>query len=125
MFSIRILPPLELGPDGQRLGEITVGEFTERLACYDSDVSVEEMDLRWRGELRRLIGGAPHVALIHNPRFAWIVYRDGSRCIIQHKVSLDGNFRSITARQTRSDAGDPVSEWTTEISEIEQFLRTI
>jgi hypothetical protein len=125
VFSIRLLPPSELGPDGQRLGEITIGGFIERFACYSSDSHVEEIELIWRKELRRLIDGAPHVALIHDPRFAWIVYRERNRCIVQHKLSLDGNFRSIPTRQTKSDDGESVSEWTTSISEIEKFLRTV
>ena len=68
MFEIRLLANSKLGPDGQRLGEITIGDFTEEFSCYSNDGSVDDMERRWRAELRRLIAGQPAVALIrmHN-----------------------------------------------------------
>ena len=37
MFAIRLLPPTRVGLDGQRLGEIVVGDLRETFACHSDD----------------------------------------------------------------------------------------
>lgn len=124
MFSIRVLPTTECGVDGQRLGEISISEFTERFACYPvGNKNVDELDGVWRAELRKLFEGATAVALAHDPRFAWIIYREGQSCFIQQVFSPDGDFRDhLASRITTTEAGHCVSEWNTDISAIAEFL---
>src|SRR5688572_18464438 len=117
MFRIRLVP--ELGPDGERLGEITVGSFTERFSVY-AEASATS---KWKQELQALLAGAPVVALVHDPRFAWVIYREGDSCFIQQRMSLDGTFDNLLPRRRASDDGAKVSEWRTSVEEILRFVQ--
>lgn len=121
MFAIRILPPSERGPEGERLGEITIGAFTERFACA-AIKSVEELEADWRCELHSLLAGEPQIAMVHDPRFAWIVYRVGNDCYVQQHLSIAESFKPIPNRCTVNEDGERISEWNTSIAEIEKFL---
>ncbi len=123
MFSIRVLPPEESDIDGVRLGEIIIGDFTEQFACYTILEPVDRLDNLWRMELHKLIDGAASVALVHDPRFAWIIYREGGHCFIQQALSLNGDFgKRLATRVTLTEEGYTVSEWQTNISTIAQFI---
>ena len=123
MFEIRILPNNELGPEGQRLGRITIGNFTERFACYPVCGSVEELQEAWVRELRKLISGSASVALVHDPRFAWVFYREGQRCYVQQVFSESGDFSEHLAQHvTVTEEGDSVSEWSTSLADISRFV---
>ena len=123
MFSIRVLPANESDVDSQRLGEISIGEFTERFACYPNGPNADELDSAWRVELRKLIEGAAAVALAHDPRFAWVIYREGENCFVQQVFSPDGDFRGhLASHITVTEDGNCVSEWNTDVSAIAQFL---
>ncbi|MFO0941006.1 MAG: hypothetical protein U0930_09575 [Pirellulales bacterium] len=41
MFDIRILPESSLGAEGQRLGRIVIGDFSELFACHETNAPVE------------------------------------------------------------------------------------
>jgi hypothetical protein len=122
MFDIRILPSSERGPDGQRLGSITVGNFTERFACYDiNGVLVDDLPTVWKRRLYSLTLGAPAIALVHDPRFAWIVYREGNQCFVQQRFAPDGDFGAIPARKTVTEDGVRISEWSIGLQAIMDF----
>ena len=123
MFSIRVLPESEVGAEGERLGEITVGDFRERFACFTSDDSLAQMQARWRSQLEQLVEGAEFALLKHDERVAWMVYRENSTCYIQQVLSPDGSFSEHTIRRTVTDEGHVVSEWKTNVDEISWFLR--
>ena len=122
MFDIRLLPATQLGPDGQRLGVISVGDFTEYFACHRHAVPVDEFEGLWRHELSKLIGGEPAVALVHDPHFAWVVYRVGQRCFVQQILSPTGSFSNLGPRNTHTEEGDRISEWTIDLAEIRSLL---
>ena len=122
MFDICVLPSSELGPDRQRLGRITAGDFTERFACYPTIASVEKYPRIWKEQLRLLINGQSAVALIHDPRFAWIIYRDGNSCHVQQRLALDGCFEPIPPREVVSEDGDRISEWPVDLESVAQFV---
>jgi hypothetical protein len=123
MFSIRVLPVTECDEDGQRLGEISINEFTEQFACYSGGVGVDELDRAWKAELRKLVDGATAVALSHDPRFAWVIYREGQNCFVQQAFAPDGDFRHhLASRNAESEDGHSVSEWNTDVSAIARFL---
>lgn len=125
MFAIQLLPNSQRGPDGQRLGRITVGDFIEEFPCYSRDENVDDLEWGWLSELRKLVAGDSAVALIHDPRFAWVIYREGNSCFVQQKGSCNGEFYPIAARCTYNEAGERVSEWITSVSEIEHFLASV
>jgi hypothetical protein len=119
MFDIRLLPASELGPDGQRLGRITVGDWSETFSCYPVGQSVEEMAEQWKERLGLLLRGAEAVALVHDPRLAYVVYREGNRCFVQEHLDVKGaGFAVLRPRETVSDEGQSISEWETSLSAI-------
>lgn len=121
MFYIRVLPEHEISPTGERLGQICIGNFSERFAC--SLVSIEGLESNWANQLRSLIEGTYSVALVHDPRFAWIVYREDKKCFVQQALSLTGDFREhLDCRVTTTEDGERVSEWSTTIEEISEFI---
>jgi len=120
MFAIRLLPPTRLGLDGQRLGEIVVGDFRETFVCHSDDFA--GLEDGWRERLGALVEGEPAVVLRHDPRFAWIVYREGADCYVQLRLSLDGSFANVLPRVTTTEDGDAVSEWATALAAVAQFL---
>jgi hypothetical protein len=122
MFEIDLLPPDQLGADGQRLGRITIGDFSELFACYPITGTIDDLPADWRNALTRLVDGATYVALIHDPRFAWFIYRDGGSCFVQQILSPDGTFDSHSVRETETEDGERISEWTTSLDAISEFL---
>jgi hypothetical protein len=122
MFDIRVLPTSQRGPDGERLGRITIGDFTERFACHDAAVPVDGFTSVWRDELRSLVQGRNAVALVHDPRFCWVVYRDGEQCFVQQLLMIDGCVDPFPPRQTVSDTGERISEWPISLHAIAEFL---
>jgi hypothetical protein len=118
MFAIRMLPDSQSEPDGPPLGQITIGDFTERFACFAAD----SRELKWKEQLQRLVDGQPVALLVHDPRFAWVIYRAGDTCFVQQQFSRDGTFRDLSARTSATDDGQPVSEWRTSVAAIRRFL---
>jgi hypothetical protein len=122
MFAIRLLPTEYQGPDEERLGEIVVDGFRERFACLLAAGDADGLEAGWRSELAALVGGEPVAVLPHDPRFAWLVYREGDECFVQQRLSLDGTFAGPMPRAVTTDKGDPVSTWVTSVAAIRQFL---
>jgi CdiI N-terminal domain len=122
MFAIRLLPPSKRGGDGERLGQITIGRFTEIFGCYPArGQSVGSMASRWRAQLRRLVGGDEPAVALDTGGAAWILYRVGKRCYIQQKYFLPGVSRETGPRRTHNDEGQRISEWSTTVAEVAQF----
>lgn len=120
MFAIRLLPPTQVGLDGQRLGEIVVGDFRETFACHSDDFA--GLEDHWRERLRALVEGEPAVILRHDPRFAWVAYSNGADCYIQQRLSIDGSFANLLPRVVTTEDGERASEWTTSLAAIRQYL---
>jgi hypothetical protein len=120
MFAIRLLPTARVGLDGQRLGEVVVGDFRETFACHSDDLA--GLEDHWRERLRALVEGEPAVVLRLDPRFAWVVYREGADCYIQQRLSIDGSFANLLPRVMTTEDGDAVSEWAMSLIAIGQFL---
>lgn len=118
MFAIHILPRSESCPDGEPLAEITIGDFSERFQCTPSD----SLESEWREQLQALVNGQTYALLAHDPRFAWVVYREGETCFVQQRFSRDGAFAELTPRMTATEDGHPVSEWQTSVAEIRAFV---
>ena len=133
MFSISLLPPyVDVGPDGQRLGEIVVGTFRERFAaCWRHDESPSVLEAEWATSLQQLLHGKSSVALRTDPRFAWILYREDRKVYVQQQglfphwegsLDSDGTIESVPPRRTLTDEGERISEWQTTVEDIRDFL---
>jgi hypothetical protein len=80
------------------------------------------MAAQWRAQLRRLIAGEqPAVALVTGAT-AWIVYRVGKRCYIQQRYFVTAASREIGPRETHSEDGQRISEWSTTTEDIAHFI---
>ena len=125
VFSIRLLPEDLRTDDGARIGEIRIDNFREQFACYPAieGSSVDGIEFEWLRQLALLCAGHPAVALVHDPRFAWVFYRVGADCFIQQCFARDGNFEShIQARVTAASDGQVVSEWKCAIQDIHEGI---
>jgi hypothetical protein len=123
MFSIRLLPPSERSPDGACMGEVVIGEFIERFTVCPLDGNFEALEASWRSELRKLLNGATSVSLVFDPRFAWVVYREGSTCFVQEALALGGDFSEhLSARHTVTEEGERIGEWVTDVSSVARFI---
>jgi hypothetical protein len=80
------------------------------------------METTWHGQLRALVAGESTAALMHDPRFAWVIFRVGSNCFVQQMFSFDGSFRKILPRRVLNDDGQQISEWATTVADISDFL---
>jgi hypothetical protein len=123
-FHVRYSTPTSFkrGGDGERLGQITIGRFTEIFGCYPArGQSVRSMASRWRTQLRRLVGGDEPAVALDTGGAAWILYRVGKRCYIQQRYFLPGVSREIGPRRTHTDEEQRISEWSTTVAEVAQF----
>ena len=120
MFAIRLLPATQVGLDGERLGEIVVGDFRETFACRSDDFA--GLEDHWRERLRAFVEGEQAVILRHDPRLAWVAYSEGVNCYVQQRLLIDGGFADLLPRVATTEDGDRVSEWTTSFAAIRQFL---
>lgn len=122
-FSIELLPVSVAGPASERLGKITIGDFTERFGIYPFQAGqcVEEIEQGWDASLTKLTAAESAVLLQHDPRFAWVFYRKGQACYIQQMFFKDGIPDSPPPRTVEED-GVRISEWSTSIDAIRAFL---
>ena len=127
--------------DGREaLGHIRIGEFSERfpvvLGYWDRATYLRH----WREALSRLVGGEPRIGLPTrmippnslDHATAWILYREGKRVFVQERIFVGPASRpafddhehllGIEPRTTSSEDGAPISEWSTNLSSIEDFL---
>jgi hypothetical protein len=130
-FSIRLLPADERGPDGQRVGEICVGEFSERFAVYAFDGTAEAVAARWRDQLRLLVDGASAVGLPTASNMTWLLYRVGKAVLVRQmlmlpgvgpKLAQGGSVVDIPECTTVTEDGDRISEWTTTVEAVSAFV---
>jgi hypothetical protein len=123
VFSIRLLPPSQVGGDGERLGEITIRRFRELFDVYPpKGKSARGMQARWRAQLRRLVSGRERAVALVCGTADWIVFRAGKRCYIQQWYGRPRPSPDIGPRQTHGEDGQRISEWSTTVAEVAQFL---
>lgn len=129
--------------DGDRVGEIQIGDFSEKFhVCVDHWTAAMYLE-HWRRSLRSLVRSkrdTPIVASMDHPgpgrgrAFLWLLYHCGESLKVQNKLHF---FTGPTvdpgcvpsdwtpARATVTTEGDPISEWSvptlelvTDVSEI-------
>lgn len=148
MFSIDIergIGGSEFARQSSRLlGRITVGDFTESFHMALDFWSPRDYRASWKRALGRLLSAdvidSCLIASVGDPETAnfvtcWPLYRRKEKVYVQNSIifldQLEGGFdpdrpwEFIEARQSIDEDGNRVSEWETEISEVEEFLRTV
>ncbi len=138
-FSIRFVNDAEaLPPADAAYGRIEIGEFSER---FVSDVSLwtrADYERQWR-KAALLIQDSDRAAMITSltaPSSAnfirwWVLYREGDGVILQEQIlffdELTARFdpeapeRFVKERETRSEDGQMISEWTTSREALRAF----
>ena len=131
-FSIRVLAG-ERTRYGKQLGEIRIGDFTERFDVYPFLGSVEVVQDRWRVELGRLVGGRRAIGLATASNMTWVLHRYGSAvrvnemammCGIGPRLTTGGRVTRIRPCPVFNDDGQRISVWTTTVEAIRSFLTT-
>ena len=130
-FSIRLFPPDVRTSDGQRLGEIRVGLFTERFAVYPFSGTAGAVAAAWPDDLRRLLAGDVAVGLPTAIHMTWVLYRVGADVRVQQMLTMPGvgptltelgRVTNIPAYRSVNEDGERLSEWSTTVHAIREFL---
>ena len=135
------IPNLEPGEKAV-YGEITIANFRERFYASIEYWSGEDYRRQWIDAIGRLLGGSEHttsglIADMHDPSTAnlitcWALYREVSKVYVHNKLlfldKLSHPFRIeeigsyIGGREIVTEEGDKISEWTTSVAELKEFL---
>jgi hypothetical protein len=141
-FSITLSDSrLEAHGDSMAPGALKLGDFQEDFLASLSYWNPAAYRSQWQEASERLVEGKDRPALItsmHDPRTAnfivwWPLYRDGDSVHVHNQILFldelvqpfdeSDLYRAVPPRETKTDEGDPISEWTVRLSNIEEFLR--
>jgi hypothetical protein len=145
-FSIRFLdePPfIEEGMAPHAHGILSIGAFEEGFYASLFHWSREQYEKQWSGAIRDILNGANKSALIVSfltPDVAsnlewWPMYRADNVVYFQNHLlffdqlerpfSAECPVASLRDRNTIAETGDPISEWSLKLIDLETFLRSI
>ena len=132
----------DAGPnaDGHARGFIRVGDFREQFVLTLNYWSIQDYQLHWRDALQRLVNGAPAMGLMtwmnapDSPGHfrAWILYREGELAYVQDQLYPwpdiqpkfdDEQLVEIGQRQTHTEEGERISEWSLPMTAVAAFLQ--
>jgi hypothetical protein len=139
MFSIDVLE--RQAPVGR--GRITIGDFAEEFEMDLSFWAAEQYETSWRDAFLQLASATGAVSCLvtsmadpadANFVFCWPLYRDGDTVRVRNNVlfldELDEPFdperpwASVPADFEAADEdGNRISEWTTDMSQVYEFMR--
>lgn len=131
MFKFDYLPDSPKTAELDSLARITIGEFSEVVGLCHLNGDLTDTKRMVSDELRKLVDGRDFVAIRTQPMFAWVFYRVDSHVFIQEQLLADdweGNFddngsiESVPKRRKHSAEGARISEWSTTIGSIKEFL---
>lgn len=143
MFSIHFLSDADINVSDatccqEALGEIRIGEFQERFSVPIGYWDKNDYEQQWRAALHSLehydkvalmtAMTDPQTAEFH--RF-WALYRQNGEVIIQehiyilrdHPEGFDPDRTQEFVPTRIADDDEPVSEWSTTMDELRQFLK--
>lgn len=147
-FSIRfinepLLYPFDDPKTPGALGVLVMGEAKERFCSSLHQWNKQQYESQWRQAIHMLLNESSKAALIVEyvgPDFSshlewWAMYREGETVYLQDQLlfysqlretfSLDAPFASLRDRETISEGGRQISEWSVSLSEIKQFADMI
>lgn len=121
-------------------GRLVVGDFEEGFEASISFWSVRDYERSWLVSLERILERASTSCLItsiYDPANAnflvwWPLYRQGAVVYVQNQIlflhdirgqfDLTNPYGHILKRQVVNKDGSPISEWTTSIQDIQQWV---
>lgn len=127
-------------------GEIVIDDFHEQLILVTNYWTPLDYRSQWIEAIERLVDGANHVksAFITEmydpkksrfPPMCWVMYKEGDKVYVQNTWILREHmprpfevkdvYEAIADRETVTDDGDIISEWTTSIAELKIFLNNL
>jgi hypothetical protein len=139
-FEIRFLSAPETpAPSGSAYGEIRIGSFRERFESDLSFWSTSDYERQWRTGASRILqtDRAALITSMGDPSSAnfirwWPMYRQGEMVIFhEHLLFLEElttpfdpemTEKFVRDRETLTEDGQPISEWTTSLDTIRAFL---
>lgn len=143
-FSITLQnhPPPEVEPEAKvTLGTIQIGAFEERFSASLEYWNKNDYQKHWKTALNRIVNGTEVSCLITSmadPRkadfiFWWPMYRTGEKVHFQNQILFfeqlsapfneNDPFASIKERETVTEEGHQISEWSVPISDLRDFLK--
>lgn len=142
-FSRRTSVRPEHGKHIEAIGQITLGEFSERFESPLGFWLKEDYQHSWRDALSRLVGGAEKTALftaMHDPAFAnyltwWPLYREFDIVFVHNQLlflnqlaepfQIESFDKFVTPRATINEDGNKISEWSVPLSDVERYLSRV
>ncbi|MFE3024139.1 hypothetical protein [Nocardia tengchongensis] len=139
-FSIEFTDPGAPRDPAMASGLIRLGDDTEYFGAPIGYWSVDDYQAGWAAALRRTLDGETVACLpvtMSDPKTTnfvevWALYRDGDVVHVQNQLiflaDLDHDFdpaepwRSVDPRATVTEDGDAISEWTVQVTAIEEFV---
>lgn len=130
----------EDGADGQ----ITIDSFKEGFFSPTGYWTEDQYRSDWRRNVRNFVDGSDKAVLTTSMRdlantnflFGWTLYRDedsATTVYIHNQMIFPDRFPTmrdperlaevVLERETTSEDGEPISEWTTTMHALEEFLR--
>ena len=146
MFYIKVIEPDENdeNDDNYALAEICIEDFKEEFQIDVSCFSIEDYQLDWINELKKLISKKVQTILLLAWRFpgnidcyrrGWIFYNINDEIFIQDRlfsnefddIKFDdyGKPLSLPTREALTDEGEKISEWQTSLNSIKNFVSTL
>lgn len=128
--------------DGNRVGAITLGEFSERLIIPLSRWQEHQYETQWVQALRKIIEQDDTTTVLITEIYPdnsaeyvnlWPVYRQGTDVYIQNRLLFldvlphfdeDSVNEYIGKRETVDSEGNEISEWKVDIDSIRLWLET-
>jgi hypothetical protein len=124
-------------------GIISIEDYSERFLASLQYWTLQEYEQHWQRAIVHILTGAEKSCLITSmldPKIAnyifwWPIYRNGDIIYIQNHLLLMDQIKTafdeknpymcIPDRAVLSEEGQKISEWKTNISSLEEFLRGI
>ena len=144
MFNIYLTsdPVVEPGTGAKAVyGKIQIDDWDETFSASQVFWTAEQYQRHWAAALRRIVEGENRSALITSyiePMSGgflnwWPLYREGDTIYIQNQMlffdqlkspfCVEYPWESVSERKTTTAEGTEISEWTTTVSSLQQYLQ--
>lgn len=149
-FSIKALEGYAINPETEELdsllayGKIQIGDFSERFIMYLGYWDIPKYQSQWLEGVQRILNDEYSTSCLlqnmYDPKqagfiFTWTMYKIQDTIILHNRMLIlddleepfDENnpYNSMDPRETITEEGDPISEWTTSTQELEKFLKVL